>query len=185
VSSAEPSLVPDRSCEGCTLCCKLAEVKALHKPMGVWCVHCDIGAGCKIYQARPAECAVFYCLYRLDPQLDEIWRPAACGMVLTYEPAIKRLNIWVDSERGEIWRTAPYLARIRSMALAMLRQQGSLIVWQGDIGFGVLPDREVNLGRLGEKRIVVMGRNTADGEDYDIVALHPDDPRLSNLKPTS
>src|SRR5689334_9910290 len=104
--SPETKLVPGRSCDGCTLCCKLAEVKALAKPMGVWCEHCEIGNGCSIYEARPSECRVFYCLYRTAEGISDLWRPKDSHMAMTHEAKANRVNVWVDTEFSGIWRKA-------------------------------------------------------------------------------
>lgn len=50
-----------RTCGGCTACCKTHAVHELPKKAGVWCTHCDIGKGCKIYEGRPRGCADFQC----------------------------------------------------------------------------------------------------------------------------
>lgn len=176
-----PDLVPSRSCDGCTLCCKLAEVKALAKPMGRWCEHCDIGQGCQIYQDRPDECRAFYCVYRTAAGIDEIWRPSESHMVMTYEAQAGRLNVWVDIEFSGIWRTPMYLQQLRRLALERLRQQGSLVVWEGHHAFAILPDRELDLGLAMHKQIVVMGRNGPNGEEYNVEAWERDDPRLTGL----
>lgn len=46
------------------MCCKLMGVKSIDKPADSWCADCDIGKGCKIYDARPADCANFNCLWK-------------------------------------------------------------------------------------------------------------------------
>src|SRR5262249_50752592 len=40
-----------RGCDGCTLCCKVMEVKEIAKPGGKWCAHCKTGTGCGIYDS--------------------------------------------------------------------------------------------------------------------------------------
>src|SRR5690349_7136698 len=51
----------ERSCGGCTACCKTHSVAILNKPSGAWCKHCKIGVGCGIYEERPEECKSFKC----------------------------------------------------------------------------------------------------------------------------
>src|SRR5579871_2428843 len=65
-----------RTCGTCTLCCKVLRVESLEKPQGKWCESCEIGAGCRIYDARPTECRKFLCGYLLLRELDESWRPS-------------------------------------------------------------------------------------------------------------
>jgi hypothetical protein len=151
--------------------------------MGVWCAHCDVGQGCGIYENRPSECKAFFCLYRTAAGIDEIWRPSVSHMVMTFEAQSRRLNVWVDMDFSGIWREPAYLDRLRQLGLQMLRQQGSLIVWEGDRAVAILPDREIDLGPAMHKEIVVMGRNGAGGEEFNVEVWERDDPRLSQIPP--
>lgn len=180
-AAKSPALVPDRSCDGCTLCCKLFRIASIDKPRLQWCTHCEIGVGCKIYQERPQQCADFFCAYRYSARLGEEWRPADCMMVINYEDDKKRTNILVDPEHPQAWRAAPFYQQIKTWAGEVLRNRGHLVVWEGEIAIVVLPDRDVNLGEVSDRNIVVMGRDTPNGPEYDAVALAPDDPRLKAL----
>ena len=53
----------NRICGACTACCKTHEVVEINKPAGVWCAHCEIGKGCRIYNERPQTCKSFRCLW--------------------------------------------------------------------------------------------------------------------------
>ncbi|MBI3439146.1 MAG: hypothetical protein HY054_10970 [Proteobacteria bacterium] len=149
--------------------------------MGVWCKHCDVGAGCVIYETRPRECEVFYCLYRTAKGISELWRPRDSHMVMTHEPQATRINVWVDTEFSGVWRNPQYLRPLRQLAQNMLRRRGSLIVWEGNHGTAILPDREINLGLAMHKQIVVMGRDGPNGEEYNVEAWERDDPRLTQI----
>jgi hypothetical protein len=55
-----------RECGTCTLCCLTHGVsprsgESFQKKERVWCEHCAIGNGCKIYNARPGACQEFVC----------------------------------------------------------------------------------------------------------------------------
>lgn len=176
-----PSLIPGRSCDGCTLCCKLLGIAAFDKPRLEWCAHCDVGAGCKVYQQRPQECRDFFCAYRYSPAFGEEWRPADCLMMVNYEGATNRINVLVDPEKLDAWRAPRFYRQIKAFAAEMLRNQGHLVVWEGLAAIVVLPDRDVHLGELNGRNIIVMGRNTPNGPEYDAVALAADDPRLKAL----
>ncbi|MBS0383914.1 MAG: YkgJ family cysteine cluster protein [Proteobacteria bacterium] len=178
------TLVAGRSCDGCTMCCKLMKISVLEKPAFVWCKHCDIGKGCSIYADRPEVCRDFYCAYRHSADLGEEWRPSDCKMVVNYEDVRNRINVAVDPSRKGLWRQSPYIEQIKIWAMNALRQRGHLIVWEGADAIVVLPDREVNFGPLGNRTLVVMGRSTPLGEQYDALALEPGDPRLEQYKPT-
>jgi hypothetical protein len=54
-------IILNRSCSGCTACCKTHAVFEIKKPMGTWCSHCNPGQGCRIYPKHPKSCAEFEC----------------------------------------------------------------------------------------------------------------------------
>jgi len=54
---------PDNKCGTCNACCRVYHVPEFKKPAGEWCTHCDIGKGCKVYDARPERCVEFQCLW--------------------------------------------------------------------------------------------------------------------------
>jgi hypothetical protein len=178
-----PALIAGRSCDGCTLCCKLLNIASLKKPRLVWCEHCSIGVGCGIYADRPGECADFYCTYRVSPQLGEEWKPSLCKMVVNFESANKRVNVSVDPDFAGVWRREPYYSQLKAMALHMLRGQGHLVVWEGEDAIVILPDRDVPIGRAHDQVIVIRGRATPSGEEYDAFALPQNDPRLEDFRP--
>jgi hypothetical protein len=66
----------ERTCDGCTLCCKLVASPELDKPCGTWCALCEIGVGCREYAARPPSCRNFRCMWLADPDgVPEGFRP--------------------------------------------------------------------------------------------------------------
>lgn len=75
-------------CGSCTACCRVFDIPQLEKPAGAWCQHCDIGKGCKIYEARPQPCVEFECLWLISQkredkreQLPASLRPDRCKVV--------------------------------------------------------------------------------------------------------
>lgn len=59
-------LVLNRSCGGCTVCCKTHAVLEIKKPFGKWCPHCDTSRGCRIYSNHPKACKEFRCEWIKD-----------------------------------------------------------------------------------------------------------------------
>lgn len=164
-----PAPVPGRSCDGCTLCCKIFEIPEIAKPRHVWCGHCDVGKGCKIYETRPATCRDFHCGYLLMATLPEHWKPSRSRLVLTWESHANRMVVNVDPGRPDAWRKEPYYGQIKRWALAAVRSRGQLIVWQGRDCVAVLPDRDVFLGPLRQgQAIVVMGHPVPDGSGLSV-----------------
>jgi hypothetical protein len=178
------SPIDGRSCQGCTLCCKLLGIVALDKRRLEWCRHCAPGTGCEIYPSRPDECRVFHCGYLRDAQIAEHWNPRHSKMVVAYESA-SRLAIHVDPGRPDAWRREPYFSEIKRWARVAAAQRGQVVVWQGRDVIVVLPDREKNLGPLrADQLIVTTQKRVPAGIEWDAffvdgeaapVAAAPDD----------
>lgn len=133
-----PPLARGRSCEGCTVCCKLPEAASVKKPAQTWCSHCAIGEGCRIYDQRPDECRTFFCGWVLDEGLDDAWRPERSRMLVKFEPG--RIVIHVDKDRKGAWRREPFLSQIRTWAQAALLHRGEVIIWDGADRLRIMPD---------------------------------------------
>lgn len=82
-------VLPGRDCGGCTACCTVlpADDPTLKKQSGVDCAHCDVGAGCRIYETRPQTCRDFFCGWRALPKLGDEWRPDRSGVMITLDGA--------------------------------------------------------------------------------------------------
>jgi hypothetical protein len=101
-------LVADRNCDGCAMCCKLPSIDELTKPRLEWCRHCVGHSRCGIYEQRPPTCREFYCGYRLDPDLDDRWKPSTSKLLVTFEADANRIVIHVDPTRPDAWRKEPF-----------------------------------------------------------------------------
>lgn len=179
-ASRAPPIVAGRSCEGCTVCCKLLSVDELQKPQQQECEHCDVGVGCKIYEQRPRTCAGFYCGYLLNEPIGEEWKPSECGMVLHYEDFANRIVVHVDGEKRDAWRAAPFYGQIKNWATLASFSQGQVIVWEGLDAVAVLPDKEVNLGPVrADQLIITRERRTILGTQFDVILMDRDDPRIA------
>lgn len=157
-------LVPGRSCDRCTLCCKVMRVQELAKPKSTWCPHCAIGKGCTIYETRPEECRGFFCGYRRWSEVGEHWFPADSKMLLSPELDGTRIGIHVDPGSPSAWRKEPYLSEIRKMAAAAFQRGHYVVVIVGHRAIVVFPDREVDLGTLGpdETILTTVARRPGD-----------------------
>jgi hypothetical protein len=167
---------PVRSCEGCTLCCKIFGIPELAKPRHEWCGHCEIGKGCRIYETRPPSCREFECGWLIDASVPEHWKPAKSRMVLTTEDGGRRLVINVDTGRLDAWKKAPYYAEIKRMAAAMAQRRGQVIVWQGRNAIAILPDRDKPLGPIAPGQIIVTTeRDGPGGGEIDVEVMSPEE----------
>jgi len=63
------------------MCCLILPIKWINKEAGEWCVHCDIGNGCRVFgNGLPDECAVFICAYN-QVNCDPALRPDRCKVI--------------------------------------------------------------------------------------------------------
>jgi len=93
------------------MCCKEPAIVELQKPAGEWCVNCDKGAGCKIYEDRPAACKSFECLWlhsqkpHIDPKLrfPEDMRPDKSKVILNKKED-GQLFVHVPKDRPDAWK---------------------------------------------------------------------------------
>jgi hypothetical protein len=72
-----------RSCGECSACCKTHGVIEINKMPNVWCTHCKVGKGCKIYKKRPESCQRFKCSW-LSGIGDDSERPDKVRVVQMY-----------------------------------------------------------------------------------------------------
>lgn len=183
--SDESSLAPGRTCEGCTMCCKLMGISEIAKPKAVWCPHCDIGKGCRIYDTRPDECRSFYCGYRQWRELGEHWTPASSKLVVAPEMNGSRIAVHVDPGSPSAWRKEPYFSEIKAMAAGALERSHSVVICIGRRVIVIFPDREVDLGPVADDETVVTGVVRRDGTVIRTVAERrkADDPELKGIEP--
>ena len=129
-----------RDCDGCTLCCKVMGIKELEKPSGVWCEHCEMGVGCRIYASRPAECASFTCGYLAIAALGEEWKPSRSKIVLSLNADGKRVVAHTDPARPDAWKQEPYYSVLKSWARAGRANGRDIFIAAGPNTFQLMPD---------------------------------------------
>src|ERR1700761_4584225 len=131
-----------RSCDGCTLCCKVVGVQELAKPKGVWCSHCDIGTGCTIHETRPNACRGYTCRFLVDESLDENWRPDRSGLVINADR--NRVVVHVDPGRPGKWLQEPFYSQIKRWSRKSQPDWPVFVCIQDRI-VAVHPDRDVEV----------------------------------------
>lgn len=177
------SYVDGRSCEGCTLCCKLLNIEALAKPRSQWCAHCDIGVGCKIYKERPTECQAFDCGYLTLPQIRDHWKPANSKMVIALATNANRLTVFVDPDLPDAWREEPYYSDIKSWARATTQKQGRVVVSLGNEVIVVTPNGETNLGPVNDDQLIIARRKPGPGStEFEHMIVDRNDPVLDAMR---
>ncbi len=181
----EPAVdyVEGRSCGGCTMCCKLLHIEALDKPRSQWCTHCDIGAGCKIYEERPSECRDFHCGFLTDANFGDHWRPARSKMVIALDSNANRLTVFVDPDRPDAWRKEPFYSDVKKWARAAAKNQGRVVVSLGYEVIVVTPDGETNLGQVNNDQLIIARRKGGSGgTEFEHIVVDRNDPVLSAMR---
>jgi hypothetical protein len=148
---AEPSA--KKACGDCTLCCKVMAIEELAKPVSSWCPHCKPGRGCLIYANRPMECQTFSCLWLVNDQLDQHWKPNKSKLVLTTSQ--DGIEVRCDPGFPDAWRKEPFRREISQWALSGETEDVTVVVIIGQKMILVTPGREFDLGVVGaDQRIV-------------------------------
>jgi hypothetical protein len=130
----------ERRCNECTLCCKLLPVLEINKGANVRCVHQRATKGCAIYRKEnfPMSCAVWSCVWLVDPNAKDLSRPDRSHYVIDPSPdyvevdlqdgspmtRISVMQVWLDPKFPDAHRDPAlraYLAmrgeRFQQMAL--------------------------------------------------------------------
>jgi len=171
-----------RSCDGCTLCCKLIGVQEIEKPRGTWCVKCAVSIGCTIHKTRPQACRNFFCGYMLRPIIGDHWRPEISGMVIVWAPERNRIAINVDPDRPNVWREEPYYSDIAMWATIYPPDTMQIILYTGYHVQAFLLDGVIDLGILPEEDLIVTEMvHSPTGFRPKIYAMKPDDPRAAEF----
>ena len=177
-------VVLDRQCGTCTLCCKVLSITELQKPKGIWCKHCDVGKGCRIYEGRPNECQSFYCGYLTQSDLDERWKPSTSKIILVAElEGGGRIAAHVDPGRSDAWRRKFYYEELKRWATLAVEHQGQVVVCVNKRTIVILPDQDVDLGIVEDDELIVnVEREGPMGTIYDAIKIKDDDPRASRVR---
>jgi hypothetical protein len=157
---------PVRSCDGCTLCCKVLSIEALGKPAGAWCVHCKVGSGCTAYDARPTACRVFHCDYLLQPAFTAEWKPSISRLVVTSDGALNRITVHVDPAKPDAWRRSPYYGTLKQWSQHAAANRGQVVVMIGTRAIVIFPNRDVDLGVVTSDELIVTGERRSPSGSY-------------------
>jgi hypothetical protein len=146
-----------RSCGDCALCCKILDIAALEKPAGEWCKHCSTHKKCDIYPYRPVQiCDTFNCGYITQPGVPESWYPGKSRIIISTIADQPHVFLIVDPARPDAWRKAPYYQHIKQWALENNGTGKQIIVSINKRYIVVFPDREVDLGTVGDDESVTF-----------------------------
>jgi hypothetical protein len=115
--------------------------------------------GCGIHATRPEVCRAFFCQWIENAALGPEWKPEVCKFVLSIYSGSNSLVVTVDPAQPRSFAREPYLGELRRWAAAALAQGDQVLVFVGDRAIAILPDREVELGRIqpGDRIVTLKG----------------------------
>lgn len=133
VSDRYFSLIPERQCGECMICCEYMYINAptLKKPADVLCENCVVGQGCSIYETRPSVCRTWHCLWRRDASIPDELRPDKSGVIFSlkicYEPRLLFENAHIVCMA--LKTTAVFDSPMVAATIDRYIEEGSLPVW--------------------------------------------------------
>lgn len=137
--------VSEKSCGTCSMCCKHLFIVELAKPAGEWCSHVVRGGGCGIYDTRPTPCREFLCNWRLNPGLDDSWRPDKAGFLL-WTVSERVMLVVVEPSKPDAWKRRPYYAQLKDWSKTALTGVGTVVVKVRNATTVVLPHADISIG---------------------------------------
>jgi hypothetical protein len=164
---------PDKACGSCGMCCKVLAIQVLNKPGGTWCGSYRKGAGCGVYETRPAPCQGFHCLWLTSEKLGDDWRPDRAGFLMYTDRDGKRLNLVVDPGKPTAWRREPYYQKLKAMSRRALDGY-ELVVCIGDRRIVIFPSEDVDLGVVNPDHKLVSGYADRDGQQVPFAMVLKD-----------
>lgn len=179
-------MTPSNRCGDCDLCCRLLAIEELDKAAGRLCAH-HLG-GCAIYEARPASCRGFRCLWLKSESLEPAfrmgpdWRPDRANFTMYSERNDMRLNVVVEPHDALAWAREPYYGYLKRVSLRA-REGFQLVVHVGERRIVIFPEADLDLGHIGPEQQIVSGYIERDGRmiPYATVSTAPRRPTSQAL----
>ncbi len=117
----------DRNCGECTLCCKLMGVPELKKPSAKWCVSCDQGKGCTVYEERPQSCRNFQCFWLMDETFPDEFRPDRINALAAFNDVKDSCVLHVDPAKPRAMSSP----KVNALIDALLKSYAKVFVLSG------------------------------------------------------
>ena len=150
-----------RTCEGCSLCCKVMRVDWLDKPANKWCVH-SVPGGCGIHGSHPQLCRDFFCLWIDDKSFGSEWQPERSRFVMTKSASGKGLFLNVDVDAPDAWKAEPYYSTLKRIAQGA-RAGNYVAVSIGERCLVVFPEEDLDVCDLGPGAQIMVGYRDQPG----------------------
>lgn len=141
------------------MCCKTMGIIEFQKPNDVWCTHCAIGKGCKIYDQRPPTCQIFSCMWLAIKNMPEELKPDKCKMVFTISSE-DTVTVNVDVGRPDAWKSP-----VAQATMKKLTSDYKVLIKLGNTLRQYMPDGRVRI--IPHSRIYVHEQGySVDLEDW-------------------
>jgi hypothetical protein len=151
------------------MCCKVLHIAELEKRAGQWCAQVQVGKGCGSYDARPATCRSYYCMWMQDRSLGPEWKPDRAKFVVHWQRNGQNLQVAVDPSFPNAWMKEPYYSRLKRLAREGAEHGRFVFVRIGLRLIAVLPDRDDDIGIVDfDDDVLVSRRSTPMGYNYAI-----------------
>lgn len=139
------------------MCCKVMQIDALSKPKLEWCPHCSIGKGCNIHSVKPQECADFQCLWLMNENIDDKYKPDRMKVVIY--PHVNGYIIADCDQRGSMndKRNTSLFLELAHMVDSIMGM--CLIVCHGNYMKAVTTNGNYDLGETRDTHNIVITRN--------------------------
>ena len=85
------------------------------------------------------------------------------------------LNVLVDLAAPNAWRGPEYYPTLKRVASELVLQNQIMIVIIGERRIVVLPDRDEDLGNIGNKHVIQLGKRPVQGQIEYLVQVVPAD----------
>ena len=121
-------------------------IEELNKPIGQWCVHCAVGKGCKIYEARPDPCRSFRCGWLQDASLPDGLRPDRSKVILDQDADGRRIIARCDASNPLAWRREPIYGQLKRWARVGWRNGDTVMASAYPRVWLIAPDEDIDLG---------------------------------------
>jgi hypothetical protein len=146
-----------RSCDECSMCCKLLDIAEFNKPAHRWCPHVAKGGGCSIYDTRYDTCRGYACGWQLDETLGPEWRPNKSKFIL--HTGEGELGLWlvVDPSQPLAWKREPYYRQIKTWSSLARDGSGYVAISVGTRSYVVFPEEDLEVTALVGKSSIKVG----------------------------
>jgi hypothetical protein len=157
IASADLSS-PQRSCGGCTLCCKIMAIDELKKPPGEWCPNCKGAQGCAIYGAHPPSCRYFVCEWLRNSDVPQDFRPDAVKVVLTTAMWDEGAHLIAncDADNPMAWRDQPVYGWLKARAAQSWQRGGWVMARVVKRIWLIGPNGDLDVGDVNDETRLLM-----------------------------